>query len=141
MGLQHLLLDHIMIITNILYHPVMLFPLIRAIFNNYVQHNIPVHTAVPNCVLVYGMVLYLRVYSVTAMMISEWGILENLERTIYGLIKVLSWHLSGGTIENCLNPQTGWLVLQPIFGTGTFWIQASYVSAKQTCMVYCPLMC
>lgn len=62
---------HNEIITNILYYPVMLFPLIRTIFNKYMQHNIPVHTAVPKCVLVYGMVLYLRLYSVTAMMISE----------------------------------------------------------------------
>jgi len=49
----------------------MLFPLIRDIFNNYVQHNIPVQTAVIKCVLLYGMVLYLRLYSVTAMVISE----------------------------------------------------------------------
>jgi len=63
---------HNEIITNILYHPVMLFPLIWDIFNNYVQNNIPVHTAVINCVLLYGMVLYLRLYRVTAMVISEW---------------------------------------------------------------------
>ena len=62
---------HNEIITNILYQPVMLFPLIRDIFNNYMQHNIPVHTAVINCVLLYGMVLHLRLYSVTAMVISE----------------------------------------------------------------------
>jgi hypothetical protein len=84
----------------------MFFPLIRDIFKNYMQHNIPVHTADINCVLLYGMVLYHRLYSVTAMVISEWQILENLEGTIYnGLTKVLFWHLSGRTIENYLNPQ------------------------------------
>jgi len=96
---------HNEIITNILYHLVLLFPLIWYIFNNYVQHNIPERTAVINCVLLYGMALYLRLYHVTATVISDWWISENLEETIYDLTKVLSWHLSGGTIENYLNPQ------------------------------------
>jgi len=62
---------HNEIITNILYHLFMLFPLIRDIFNNYVQYNIPVHTAVNKCALLYGNVLYLRLYHCTAMVISE----------------------------------------------------------------------
>jgi len=62
---------HNEIIRNILYHLVMLFPLIRDIFNNYMQYNIPVHTAVINCVLLYGIVVHRRLYSVTAMVISE----------------------------------------------------------------------
>jgi hypothetical protein len=62
---------HNEIFTNILHHPVVLFVLIWSVFNNYVQHNTPVKTAVTSCFLVYCMVLYLRLYSVTVVVISE----------------------------------------------------------------------
>jgi hypothetical protein len=64
------------IITNILYHLVMLFRLIRDIFNNYMQHNIPVHTAV---IIVFCFMVWYCI-SDCIMLLLWWLVSDKLQR-------------------------------------------------------------